>query len=864
VATIFVSYSQDSETHKQWVLQFCATLRASMAADVILDQVSYDRSLPWNAFMAQSIHRADYVLIICTREFKRKAEDLTGASGAGTETIITLAQYYQNPQKFIPIVRENLENGEPAVPYYLQNWQYYDFRDDAAYKSAMELLAHELLKVPQFVLPEPGSALIRPAPHTVSEHPSFSAERDFTQDVIANNLRLRKDFLDYFFYSADTGAGVFPFIEPMMSKEHPRSGGATRFSSSRALADFISGPDSAWLILGEYGSGKSSYCHHICSSLIDRYSNPDDFLPIYLACRISPDIDYDRLDEWLTRLLHGSYGARPATRYSWDIDAGQLRSYLRTHHTVIILDGCDELTLPPGWTPEAALSALLEFAEELPCKVILTARDVYAVALLEARQRVVPAPFSAVRRWVSAPDRRTLRYAYLSEFDQGQIRSYLAECKLPGLDGMFSRIVDSPKLSELSRKPVFLQFLAESSDLIESDDVGATEIFSQIVEGWCWTSRSADSSISPEELVKFLEELAFLMFVSNRREVPADTFNRVTHHHFKGDGSSQDTGQKLLGRTFLVRTQNETITFSHNTIMEFLVASKLVKELAEFSNANFYVRLLTDAINGFISELLERLDREMPWPRREPQAPGPDDMVLVRADPEYDQLVNDHIASFYIHRNPVTAREYADFLAAKPGMLPPGSETREVLHQLGSRADIDWFVSDIDGYLRSTLQMNWSVTDRRPPDGLENAPVFYVSYYDAWAYARWRGRRLPSYLEWVKAGAWDPASRELHAFPQAGTPEAGVNCNCSHVFGGPSSVLELPEATGHLGCRHMLGNVAEWTSTWSDDRKVYRLIAGGGWSVDLDGCRVDRPNISFPNVRRNFVGFRCVVSVEDA
>lgn len=152
-------------------------------------------------------------------------------------------------------------------------------------------------------------------------------------------------------------------------------------------------------------------------------------------------------------------------------------------------------------------------------------------------------------------------------------------------------------------------------------------------------------------------------------------------------------------------------------------------------------------------------------------------------------------------------------------------------------------------------------------------PVTNVSYYEADAYARWAGKRLPTEAEWEKAASWSEELGRKTIYPWGDSPPTPRRANLldSYVWG-PAKVGSYPEGKSHYGCHQMLGDVWEWTSSeyvlypgfmskfpeytdkWAVNQKVLR---GGSFATPAAQIHNSYRNYFKPHERILFSGFRC-------
>ncbi len=150
---VFVSYSHDNESHKEWVRSLAEDL-IKYGIDATLDQWDLKPGQDLAQFMEQGVTNADRVIVVCTDNYNEKSNG--GVGGAGYEKQILTSELLrnQNTTKFIPIIR-NVE-AEAKAPICLSTRSYIDFSEDANYQNCLEELLRSVHEKPRYEKPKLG------------------------------------------------------------------------------------------------------------------------------------------------------------------------------------------------------------------------------------------------------------------------------------------------------------------------------------------------------------------------------------------------------------------------------------------------------------------------------------------------------------------------------------------------------------------------------------------------------------------------------------------------------------------------------------------------------------------------------------
>ncbi|QES52133.1 ergothioneine biosynthesis protein EgtB [Streptomyces venezuelae] len=221
---------------------------------------------------------------------------------------------------------------------------------------------------------------------------------------------------------------------------------------------------------------------------------------------------------------------------------------------------------------------------------------------------------------------------------------------------------------------------------------------------------------------------------------------------------------------------------------------------------------------------------------------------------------------FFIDTVPVTNAAFQAFIE-DGGYTEPrwwAAEGWEQVRRHGIGAPLFWHREG-----GQWLRRRFGVTEPVPPE----EPVLHVSWYEADAWARWAGRRLPTEAEWEKAARYRPETGQSAGYPWGDADPTPDRANLGQRHLRPARAGSYPAGASALGVRQLIGDVWEWTASdflpypgfrafpYREYSEVFfgpahKVLRGGSFAVAPAACRGTFRNWDLPVRRQIFSGFR--------
>ncbi len=276
-------------------------------------------------------------------------------------------------------------------------------------------------------------------------------------------------------------------------------------------------------------------------------------------------------------------------------------------------------------------------------------------------------------------------------------------------------------------------------------------------------------------------------------------------------------------------------------------------------------------------------DYELADRRPAPAAPTPAftglEFVAVPAGPctigaapqsfSYDNerpLHRTDVRGYLIGRSPITNATYLTFVEGG------GYRRREWWSDEGWAWKEKYDITR-PGSWTADLGAEWRLGELEPLH--PHRPVVHISWFEADAFARGNGARLPTEIEWEKAATWDQEHGRRPDLPvgeRRGRRPASMQ-TWTTLGCGPDPAGAHPAGASPYGCLGMLGDVWEWTSSHFDGypgfvahpyREYsevffgtdYRVLRGGSWATRARVATPTFRNWDYPQRRQIFSGVR--------
>lgn len=394
---------------------------------------------------------------------------------------------------------------------------------------------------------------------------------------------LESSVIDFRQYARDLIRRLAPepalthFVPPRIVREHA----AVSESAASLVGSWLADSEANQLtLLGDYGTGKTTFLKHLALDLARRYEREvieggaRGRVPVFIDLK-----DYTQalsLKQIILDLLD-NHGIRAASYAAFEY-------VLREGQVLLILDGFDEMASRGNYRVTLRNFRELNRSALGRAKIILSCRSHYFtdhrdVQKFLGRSAPQEAPVFYTDLYREIAGRPNFLITYLQEFDSEQVSTYLESrcgrqaCRVRDF------ISNTYNLEELSRRPVLLDMIVTSADSLGRQTEPVTPAILYRIYTDIWLSRNDWSTILDVETKRDLLECFAARAIHEAdaqlhySEIPG--LIRAWRSGINGL-DEEEIDRELRAATFLVRDQGGRYSFSHRSFLEFFYARHLV------------------------------------------------------------------------------------------------------------------------------------------------------------------------------------------------------------------------------------------------------------------------------------------------
>ncbi|ODS38177.1 MAG: hypothetical protein A7316_00320 [Candidatus Altiarchaeales archaeon WOR_SM1_86-2] len=362
-------------------------------------------------------------------------------------------------------------------------------------------------------------------------------------------------------------------------------------------------------ILGEYGTGKTSFCMKLAHDMAEKYKKDplNNRIPILISLR-----DYSKVmsvRQLITDLLINEYGLQ-------GVNFPLFQKMNEEGLFLLIFDGFDEMAQKVIFDDAYSnFNKIAELAKPKKSKVILTCRTEF-FRTYEKEKEIL----------LDIDKRRNFDIIYLKEFDDDQIKEFLQK-RVPLIEKRkkkkkdweyyYKKIYEVFELKDLAKRPVLLELIAKYlPQLIElGEEINASTLYKTTIhEELKRRLKVGKTIIQRDDRIKLMKLLAVWMYNNDKlsvyhEDVP-ELLNLKVHFEIKIKTDIEYHLNDFLTCSFLNRDTEGNYQFSHKSFVDFLVAWKFADDIKENFRDDFMQKQVSYEVMQFMREFRGEINRD--------------------------------------------------------------------------------------------------------------------------------------------------------------------------------------------------------------------------------------------------------------